>query len=270
MISDRNGKTPILALPALGSANSLSGTSAVVIDTTAPVITSVTCASPGDGEYGTGQQINLRVQFSQPVSVYGSPLLLVALTTVGGGAGVRNAVFSSGNNTNVLVFVYTVQNGDMASRLDVTANINVNGGFIKHFSQRPTTDVVVTMSTVPTKLSTANNIVIDTAIPTIDATVGVTSSTSNGIYAPGDEIKILITFTKPVAVTGYPRLFLETGPIKRPAGYSSGSGTKVLTFVYRVSAGDTAGSGFLNYRDNQALNLNGVRSPAFLLGHPGR
>ncbi|GMF16025.1 unnamed protein product [Phytophthora lilii] len=266
MIADRNGKTPILTLPALGSANSLAGTSAVIIDTTAPVITSVTCATPGDGEYGTGQQIFLRVQFSQPVAVYGNPLLPMALTTVGGTGGTRNAAFSSGNKTNVLIFVYTVQSGDTAAKLDVTANINVNGGFIKHFSQRPTTDAVVTMSTVPIKLSGANNIVIDTAIPAIDATVGVTSGTSNGIYAPGDEIKILITFTKPVAVTGYPRLFLETGPIKRPAGYTSGSGTKVLSFVYRVSAGDTAGSGFLNYRDNQALNLNGGTITRNLVG----
>ncbi|GMF43046.1 unnamed protein product [Phytophthora fragariaefolia] len=269
MITDRNGKTPILTLPALGSTNSLSGTSAVVIDTTAPVITSLTCTTPGDGEYGTGQQINLKVQFSQPVSVYGNPLLPVALTAVGGGGGTRSAVYSSGNNTNVLVFVYTVQSGDMASKLDVTANINVNGGFIKHFSQRPTTDVVLIMSTVPVTLSSVNNIVIDTVIPTIDTAVGVTSSTSNGVYAPGDEIKILVTFTKPVAVTGYPRLFLETGPIKRPAGYSSGSGTKVLTFVYRVSAGDTAGVGFLNYRDDQALNLNGGTISRSIVGSSG-
>ncbi|KAF1778528.1 Gamma-tubulin complex component protein [Phytophthora cactorum] len=205
LITDRNG-----------SANSLAGTSAVVIDTTAPVITSVSCPTPGDGEYGTGQQINLSVQFSQPVSVYGNPLLPVALTSVSGTGGTRNAVFSSGNNTNTLVFIYTVQSGDAAAKLDVTASINVNGGFIKHCSQRPTTDAVVTMAAVPVKLSSVNNIVIDTATPTIDATVGVTSGTSNGIYAPGDEIKILITFTKPVTVTGvtgYPRLFLETGPI---------------------------------------------------------
>ncbi|KAL3669536.1 hypothetical protein V7S43_004923 [Phytophthora oleae] len=266
MITDRNGKTPILTLPALGSANSLAGTSAVVIDTTGPAITSVSCTAPGDGEYGTGQLIYLLVQFSQPVSVYGSPLLPVALTAVGGTGGTRTAVFSSGNNTNTLSFVYTVQSGDATTKLDVTANINVNGGFIKHFSQRPTTDAIVTMSTVPSKLSSANTIVIDAAIPSIDAAVGVTSGTSNGMYAPGDEIKILVTFTKPVTVTGYPRLFLETGPIKRPAGYTSGSGSKVLTFVYRVSAGDTAGSGFLNYRDDQALSLNGGTITRFLAG----
>ncbi|KAG3141910.1 hypothetical protein PI126_g15285 [Phytophthora idaei] len=269
LITDRNGKTPILTLPALGSANSLAGTSAVVIDTTAPVITSVSCPTPGDGEYGTGQQINLSVQFSQPVSVYGNPLLPVALTSVSGTGGTRNAVFSSGNNTNTLVFIYTVQSGDAAAKLDVTASINVNGGFIKHCSQRPTTDAVVTMAAVPVKLSSVNNIVIDTATPTIDATVGVTSGTSNGIYAPGDEIKILITFTKPVTVTGYPRLFLETGPIKRPAGYTTGSGTKVLTLVYRVSAGDTAGNGFLNYRDDHALRLNGGTITRSLVGSTG-
>ncbi|KAG1695720.1 hypothetical protein DVH05_019460 [Phytophthora capsici] len=265
-ITDRNRKTPILTLPDLGSTNSLAGTSAVVIDTTAPVITSVSCTTPGNGEYGSGQLIYLLVQFSQPVSVYGSPLLPVALTAVGGTGGTRSAVFSSGNNTNVLTFVYTVQNGDATTKLDVTANINVNGGFIKHFSQRPTTDAVVTMATVPSKLSSTSNIVIDTAIPIIDATVGVTSGTTNGMYAPGDEIKILVTFTKPVTVTGYPRLFLETGPIKRPAGYLSGSGSKVLMFVYRVSAGDTAGSGFLNYRDDQALSLNGGTITRLLAG----
>lgn len=267
-IADRNGKTPVLTLPQPGSANSLSGTSAVVIDTTAPVITSVTCSNPGNGEYGTGQQIFIKVQFSQPVAVYGSPVLPMALTTVGGAGGIRNAAFSSGNNTNVLVFLYTVQSGDAATVLGVTADINLNGGYIKHYSMRPTTDAAVTMAGVATKLSTANAIAIDTTIPTIDEAVGVKSGTSNGIYATGDELQILITFTKPVAVTGYPRLFLETGPVKRPAGYVSGSGSNVLTFVYRVSAGD-ASAGFLNYRDDQALSLNGGTITRYLVGSTG-
>lgn len=51
-IVDRNGNTPSLTLPALGSASSLAGTSNVVIDTTAPVIVSVRCPTPGDGDYG--------------------------------------------------------------------------------------------------------------------------------------------------------------------------------------------------------------------------
>ncbi|RLN57004.1 hypothetical protein BBJ28_00017668, partial [Nothophytophthora sp. Chile5] len=266
MISDRNGRTPVITLPALGSANSLAGTSAIVIDTTSPVITFVSCSTPGDGEFGTGQQIFLNVQFSRPVAVYGSPLLPIALSTVGGTGGSRNAQFSSGNNTNTLVFLYTVQTGDATAKLDVTADVNVNGGFIKHFSQRPTADAVVTMATVPLKLSSANSIVVDTTVPTVDPTLGVTSATSNGKYAPGDELKLLVAFTKPVVVTGYPRLYLETGSIKRAAGYASGSGSKVLTFVYRVSTGDSTGGGYLNYRDDQAINLNGGTITRYLGG----
>lgn len=269
LIADRNGKIPILTLPAIGSINSLAGSSAVMIDTAAPVITSVYCSTPGDGEYGTGQPIELKVQFSYPVSVYGNPLLPVALTSVGGTGGTRFAIYISGSDTNTLLFVYTVQDGDAAANLDVTASINVNGGFIKRFSQSPTTDAVLTVAPASTKLSDVNNIVIDTAIPTVDSAVGVASSTSNGIYAPGDEIRILITFTKPVTVTNNPRLFLNTGPTNRFASYTNGSGSKVLTFMYRVSAGDTVGSGYLNYQDDQALDLNGGFITRSLVGSSG-
>ncbi|CEG49796.1 hypothetical protein L917_05299 [Plasmopara halstedii] len=266
LIVDRNGKPPILTLPALGSINSLGGSSAVIIDTTAPMITSIFCSTPGDGEYGTGQQIELKVKFSHPVSVRGDPYLPVALMTVGGTGGIRLAAFYSGSNTDTLVFVYTVQTGDAAAILDVTASIDLNGGFIKRFSQRPTTDAVVTVAPGPFKLSNFNSIVIETAFPTIDATVGVTSGNSSGIYAPGDEIIIFVAFTKPVTVIGYPRIILATGPTKRYAGYTTGSGSKVLTFAYQVSAGDHAGSGYLNYQDDQAFDLNGGSITRSLIG----
>lgn len=264
-ITDRNGNTPVLTLPSLTSFNSLAGTSTVVIDTTAPVITAVTCASPGNGDYGTGEMISLQVVFSRPVTVYGSPLLPVGLTTVGvTGERVRNAIFTSGNNTNMLVFLYVVQNGDAmvtpTTLLDVTANINVNGGYIKHYSTRPTTDVNVTMVTAPNNLASRQSITIDTSAPVVDASVGVTSTTTNGVYAPGDAIAILVTFTKPVIVREYPRLYLETGSVKRAAGYSSGNATKVLKFIYTVSSYDThsaTGNAHLNYRDDNAIDLNG-------------
>lgn len=259
-IVDRNGNTPSLTLPALGSANSLSGTSSVIIDTTAPTITSVRCSSPGNGDYGTSERIAVEVVFSRFVTVYGFPFLPVVLTTIGNGDTSRNAIFAGGNNTNTLVFAYVVQAGDATNTLDVTSTINRNGGFIKHFSTRPTTEVDLTMVTSPNNLASLNTIRIDTATPVVDSTVGVTAITSNGVYAPGDEIRIAVTFTKLVAVTGFPRLFLETGNIKRPAGYASGHGTKVLIFVYKVSAYDThsaTGNSFLNYRDSSALDTNG-------------
>lgn len=203
------------------------------------------------------------------MTVYGSPVLPVALATIGNGDAVRNAIFTSGNNSDTLVFVYLVQAGDATTTLDVTAGMNRNGGYVKHHSTRPTTDAVLTMPAAPDNLASRNTIRIDTATPVVDATVGVTSITSDGVYAPGDEIKVAVTFTKPVAVTGFPRLFLETGAIKRPAGYASGHSTNVLTFVYRVSAYDShssTGNYFLNYRDSSALDVNGGAITRLLQG----
>ncbi|GAB9466558.1 hypothetical protein Gpo141_00003930 [Globisporangium polare] len=261
-IQDRNMQTPVLTLPDLASANSLAGTSNVVIDTAAPVMLNVKSATPGNGEFGTGEKIYISMQFSRPITVYGTPLLPLALTSIGNGATVRNAIFTSGNNTDTIVFLYVVQSDDATSGtvLDVTANVNTNGGFLKHYSTRPTTDAVAAMVAAPNNLATLNNIVIDTATPVVDPAIGVTSSTTDGVYAPGDDIQIVVTFTKPVKVLGFPRLYMETGSVKRPAGYKSGDGTKSLTFVYTVAAYDThlaTGNAHLDYRDDNALDLNG-------------
>lgn len=268
-IKDRNMRTPLLTLPALASTDSLASTSSVVIDTTAPVITSVSSALPGNGEFGSGEEIRLSVVFSRPITVYGSPFLPLTLTAVGGGAAARNALFASGNNTDTLVFLYVVQPGDatLGTVLGATASVNTNGGFLKHYSTRPTTDAVPAMPAVLKQLATMNTIVIDTAVPVVDPAVGVTSLTSNGAYAPGDDIQIVVTFTKPVTVTGFPRLYLETGSIKRPAGYKAGDGTKALTFVYTISPFDAhngGGNTHLDYRDSNALDLNGGSIKRFL------
>ncbi|TYZ64579.1 hypothetical protein PybrP1_001491 [[Pythium] brassicae (nom. inval.)] len=268
-IKDRNMRTPSLTLPALASTDSLAATSSVVIDTTAPVITSVSSTLPGNGEFGTGEEISISVAFSRPITVYGSPFLPLVLTAVGGGAAARTALFVSGNNTDTLVFLYVVQAGDatLGTVLGATTSVNTNGGFLKHYSTRPTTDAVATMPAAPKQLAAMNSIVIDTAIPVVDPAVGVTSLTSNGAYAPGDDIRIVVTFTKPVKVTGFPRLYLETGSIKRPAGYTTGDGTKALTFVYTISSFDShkaTGNAHLNYRDATALELSGGSIKRFL------
>ncbi|RLN64304.1 hypothetical protein BBP00_00003556 [Phytophthora kernoviae] len=132
--------------------------------------------------------------------------------------------------------------------------------------------------------SVSSSIVVDTsAAPflTVSSVRAVTSASYPMPYGVGARVSIQVTFSDEVAVKGaptlelasstggYPRLFLETGPIKRPAGYFSGSGSKVLTFVYRVSTGDTSGGGFLNYRDAQALSFNGGTITRYLVGSSG-
>ncbi|MGU3626052.1 Ig-like domain-containing protein [Comamonas sp. C24C] len=110
----------------------------------------------------------------------------------------------------------------------------------------------VSTGTAGSGTASSNNYVIDTHLPTVTS---VSSSTSNGTYAPGAVISITVTFDEAVTVTGVPQLTLETGSTDRAVSYASGSGTNTLTFNYTVQAGDTSAD--LDYVSTGALSLNG-------------
>jgi hypothetical protein len=87
----------------------------------------------------------------------------------------------------------------------------------------------------------------------VPATItNVTSTVANGSYTVGAVIPILITFSKPVNVTGTPLLALNSGGT---AAYTSGSGTSTLTFTYTVAAGQNSPA--LDAASTTALTLNG-------------
>jgi hypothetical protein len=46
------------------------------------------------------------------------------------------------------------------------------------------------------------------------AVLNVTSPDPNGVYAPGDEIEFVVTFSEMVAVTGTPFINIETGKVR--------------------------------------------------------
>jgi len=100
-------------------------------------------------------------------------------------------------------------------------------------------------------LTTAISAFVDNTAPTI---TNLTSSTPNGVYKTGDVISIEANFSENVAVTGTPRLTLETGSTDRAIDYTSGSGSSTLTFTYTVQAGDTSAD--LDYISTSALALN--------------
>lgn len=94
--------------------------------------------------------------------------------------------------------------------------------------------------------------VIEPATPVV---ASVSSTASNGTHGVGAPIPVTVTFSVPVVVTGAPTLALETGTTDTVVSYSSGSGTKVLTFLYTVAAGQTSAD--LDYLSTSALALNG-------------
>ena len=76
-ITDAATNAATLTLPAPGALNSLGATKALVIDTTAPAVASVTSAS-ANGSYRAGQVIAVTVTFSETVTVTGTPQLALA------------------------------------------------------------------------------------------------------------------------------------------------------------------------------------------------
>ena len=112
----QGGEDAVLGLPAPGTAGSLGHTKDIAIDSVPPSVISV--GSPdADGTYGTGRIVNITVAFDKPVLVAaaasgGAPALGLATTPP------RNATYASGNGTDELTFLYTVQPGDEAADLD--------------------------------------------------------------------------------------------------------------------------------------------------------
>ena len=126
-IKDALGNNATLTLKAPGTAGSLGANKNIVIDTTAPTVSDVT-STLANGTYGTGQVVPVTVTFSEPVTVTGTPRLLLET-----GATDRSATYTSGSGTTTLTFNYTVQAGDTSADLDYddTAALTLNGGTIK-------------------------------------------------------------------------------------------------------------------------------------------
>lgn len=246
-IRDAAGNNAVLTLAAPGAAGSLGANKAIVIDTAIPTILGVS-SSAANGSYSTGAVIPVRVTFSKTVFVTGTPKLTLETGTTD-----EVVSYTSGSGSSVLVFNYTVQAGDTNSLLDYisTSALSLNGGSIVD-SATNAADLTLATPGTSGSLSVSKSISIDTTAPSISS---VSSSTANGYYKSGGTIDVTVTFSEAVAVTGTPRLQLETGTTDEWATYLSGSGSTTLTFRYTIASGDT--STHLDYVSTTALGLNG-------------
>ena len=85
----------------------------------------------------------------------------------------------------------------------------------------------------------------DTTPPTVSKIEVTSDPGTDRTYAAGDEIRVTVTFSETVEVTGMPQLRLELGGGQRTATFEGGSGTAALVFTYEVADGesDTDGVG---------------------------
>jgi hypothetical protein len=247
-IRDSGSNNAVLTLPAPGATNSLGQTKNIVIDTTAPTITSVTIPARASGSYKAGVNFEVWVNFSERVTATTVSNLRILLET---GDTNRYATYLRGSPDTSFVFGYTVQAGDQTSDLDYVGTDSFEVG--SNTLQDNAGNVLV--ATLPSpgsagSIAAGKDIVIDTVAPTVTS---VSSLTADGSYVAGQSVSIQVNFSSSVNVTGTPTLTLETGTVKRTATYSSGSGSSTLNFNYTVQSGDTASD--LDYTSISSLAL---------------
>ena len=126
----------------------------------APHVVSVT-SSLADGQYGVGSEIDVVIEFDQPVTASGNILLRLETNNE------QKFAELTSNSDNKIYFTYQVQEGDATPDLDYfdQKSLLVNGGMLRSLSGK---DALLDLPTPGDEgsLSLNKTIVIETAVPT--------------------------------------------------------------------------------------------------------
>ena len=183
-----------MTLPTPGETNSLSANKALLIDTAVPTVASVS-STTANGRYRTDDVIAITVEFSEVVTVTGTPQLTLE---TGSSDAVVNYVSGSGSST--LLFNYTVATGHTNTDLDYvgTSSLALNGGTIKDALNHVATLTLPTPGAT-NSLSANKELVIDQLFPNI-----------TGVAIAADNSTIAATFNEGVFNTVNASGALET------------------------------------------------------------
>ncbi len=200
--------------------------------------------------YVEGEEVVAWVEFSQQVVGTGQPTLVLQI-----GDRARPAVLS-GRGRDRLGFRYVVQASDRDDDgISIPANaLSLNGGSIKGVGGN---EADLSHDAVPDDPEHK----VDGSIGAPPFVVGVpfgSSPLSGDTFGPGEEIRALVLFNKPVAVTGNPRLVLRIGDRTRGADLYSAVGNQ-LRFRHFVEASDRDDDGISIGANAVLLNGGSIR-----------
>lgn len=180
MVSDGNltnegGTAYALSLDGVSNLDGLN----IIIDNTIPGSPSVESSLTPDGTYKAGDVIQIEMPFATEVGT-GDMQVNGGMPTItmenGTSSGVATFISVSGN---VLLFEYTVVDGDVSSDFDFvgTDSFNLNGATITDEAGNAVISVTLPTSGDPGSFSANKDIVIDTAEPVVAITAPLASAT---------------------------------------------------------------------------------------------
>jgi alpha-tubulin suppressor-like RCC1 family protein len=211
----------VLTLPPTGSASSLAGSKAIVIDNTAP-------ASPSS--VGFASNLSKTAAFNMSWSA-----------STDSNFNTHNVKICAANdcNTNCISAGTSLASPSSMTGVNGTTNYGCVQGLDKVALTSPWIASLGTMT-------------VDMSAPTVTR---VSSSKADGTYKAAETMTLTVLFSEPVAVSnsGDITLLLDTGVVGSKAIYSGGSTTNTLSFLYTVAALENSSD--LNYLSTGSLDL---------------
>ena len=202
-----------------------------------PVVSSIffTGAPLAGGTYQRGENIDVRVEFSQPIAYTGRPYVELSI-----GSRTRPAAFAFVPGPAALAFKYVVVAGDLdPDGVAIAADaIRLDGGSIK--AADGVTPAILGHAAVaadPNRRVDGNQ----ATAPAVSAVSFVDSPANGDTYQLGETIEVKVVFDRYVAFSGSPRVALTIGGQTRLARLSYGRGTGGITdlhFKYVVQQRD--------------------------------
>ena len=238
---DDEGNTEVLSSAATGLVPGLPAISTITVDTDP----SVTRHADGVNYYANGNEIEFIVNFTEDISVTGSPELEFFI-----GSDAKLAGYNSGDSASrALKFKYTVQPGDQGA-------VTVRSNPVK----LPIGETIISDVFASANLFFAGTVPQGQqvlGIPFIIALAFTSDAGGNQTYGLRDALELTVTYNEAVTVSDGDSLGLELDldGTPRTAAYASGTGTSRLVFRYIVSLGD--------------LDANGPDVPANGMGQGG-
>ncbi|WP_338726086.1 Ig-like domain-containing protein [Shewanella baltica] len=242
-IRDAASNNATLTLPSPGAANSLGANKSIVIDGVAPTVSSVT-SSTANGTYKIGDSISIQVDFSEAVTVTGTPQF-----TLETGATDRTANYASGSGTSTLTFNYTIQSGDTSSDLDYAAtnSLALNSGTIRDAA---TNNATLTLASPGAANSLGNNkaLVVDGVVPSVTST-----APSGGAVSTDTSVDFTVNFSESVSNISTDDFALGTtgGATATIVSVSASSGSSV-----NVTVSGITGNGTIKLNLNASTNIS--------------
>ncbi|MDD3352109.1 Ig-like domain-containing protein [Zoogloea sp.] len=178
--SPTSGFTGAASLQITTSDGGLTGSGGVQTDTdtiaitvdAAPTVSSV--AVPANGTYRTGQHLDFTVNFTEAVTVTGTPRIALAV-----GSTAAYASYQSGSGTSALLFRYTVVSDNLDTDGITVGALGLNGGTLKDAADN---NAVLTLNSV----GATGSVRVDAVAPPAPGTPALSDASDSGFSSTDD------------------------------------------------------------------------------------